>query len=168
MPPVGSPEYRELRDRDRARRTRAAELLRALRDGPGLSSLDLYHVAWLFNHGDDATEAQQAHELALEAAERGHGPSRWLAAAAYDRWCMYEGRAQKYGTQFVPDGKRYRLWDVDPETTDEERRQWDVPPLAKQLQRAEELTHRQPQPPMDDAPEWLRAAVKRWRSRGDY
>jgi glycine oxidase len=34
---------------------------------------------------------------------------------------MYQGKPQKYGTQFVPDGKRWRLWDVDPTTTDAER-----------------------------------------------
>lgn len=164
VPSVGTPEYQALRDRDRVRRAQATEVLRTLRDGAGPSSLDLYHAAWLFNHGDDATEVWRAHVLAREAAERGHGPARWLAAAAYDRWCMFEGRAQKYGTQFVPDGKGYRLWDVEPETTDEERRQWDVPPLAEQLQRAEDLSRCQPQPPMHDAPDWLRAAIERWRS----
>lgn len=77
---------------------------------------------------------------------------------------MYEGRPQRYGTQFVPDGVRHRLWDVEPATMDEERAAWDVPPLAEQLRRADELTRSEPQPPLDQAPAWLTAAVERWRS----
>jgi hypothetical protein len=162
VPPVGTPAYRTLRERDHRRRGRADELLASLEALGGCSAEDLYHAAWLFNHGDQPAAAWRAHELAREAAERGHRPARWLAAAAYDRWCMYEGRPQRYGTQFVPDGVRHRLWDVEPATTDEERAAWDVPPLAEQLRRADELTHSQPQPPMEKAPAWLRAAIERW------
>jgi hypothetical protein len=166
VPPVGTPEYRRLRERDRGRRERAGALLDALGESGGPGPEDLYHAAWLFNHGEDAVEARLAHELAREAAERGHRPARWLAAAAFDRGCMYEGRPQKYGTQFVPDGSRYRLWDVEPATTDAERADWDVPPLAEQHRRAEVMTRDVPQPAMDGAPDWLRAAVERWRSEG--
>jgi hypothetical protein len=76
------------------------------------------------------------------------------------------GRPQRYGTQFVPDGVRHRLWDVEPGTTDEERAAWDVPPLAEQLRRADELTRSGPQPPMDEAPAWLKVATERWTSEG--
>jgi hypothetical protein len=124
----------------------------------------LYDAAWLLNHGEHPAEARQAHELAREAAEHGHAPARWLAAAAYDRWCMYEGRPQRYGTQFVADGVRYRLWDVEPATTDAERAAWDVPALAEQLARAEALTRTEPQPPLTHAPAWLRGALARWRA----
>lgn len=163
VPPVGTPEYRALRERDGERRRRAGEILDRLRGAGGPSPIDLYRAAWLLNHGDEPAEARRAHELAREAAERGHGPARWLAAAAYDRWCMYEGRPQRFGTQFVPDGERYRLWDVDPATTDAERDAWDVPPLAEQERRAREMTRTSPQPPMERAPAWLRAAIDRWR-----
>jgi TPR repeat protein len=139
-------------------------MLAALHAAGSPSARDLYHAAWLFNHGDEAADARRAHDLAREAAERGHRPARWLAAAAYDRWCMYEGRPQKFGTQIVPDGVRYRLWDVEPSTTDAERAAWNVPTLAEQLRRADELTRTEPQPPMDTAPPWLEAAVIRWRA----
>lgn len=159
---MGTPEYRALRERDRRRRERGADLLGSLDASGAASAEDLYHAAWLFNHGDQPAEARRAHELARKAAERGHRPARWLAAAAYDRWCMYEGRPQRYGTQFVPDGVLHRLWDVEPATTDEERATWDVPPLAEQTRRAGELTRSEPQPPMDGAPAWLEAAIERW------
>lgn len=162
VPPTGTPAYQALRARDQDRRAQAASLLAAIRAEGEPSPSDLYHAAWLYNHGDTPAEARTGHELALAAAERGHVPARWLAAAAFDRWCMYDGRPQRYGTQFVPDGRRYRLWDVDPATTDADRAAWDVPPLAAQLARAEEMTRREPQPPMAGAPAWLVAAIARW------
>ncbi len=163
VPAVATAEYRALRERDRDRRLEAETVLSRLRLAGSASAIDLYHVAWLLNHGELPVEARRAHQLARQAADRGYRPARWLAAAAYDRWCMYEGRPQKYGTQFVPDGTQYRLWDLEPATTDVERAAWDVPPLQDQLRRAEAMTRTEPQPPMDQAPEWLKAAIERWR-----
>lgn len=164
VPAVGTPEYSALRARDAERRARADAALAALQASGGPSPADLYHAAGLFQHGDAGADARRAHELASEAARRGHAPARWLAAASYDRWCMYEGRPQRYGTQIVPDGMRYRVWDVEPTTTDAERAELDVPPLAEQERRADELTRNAPQPPLDSAPEWLRDALHRWRA----
>ena len=88
-----------------------------------------------------------ARELALKAAELGHLQlARWLAAAAYDRWLMLQNKPQKYGTQYRSDGDRWKLWDVDPATTDAERAAWDVPSLAEALALAEELTRDNPPP----------------------
>lgn len=158
-PAAGTPAYRELRERDQQRRERVSELV-AL---DALSTAeDYYHAAMIFQHGDSVDDAWQAHVLARKSAELGHDRARWLAAAALDRWLMYQGQPQKYGTQFVPDGKRYRLWDWEPGTTDEERSAWDVPPLADQLARAERMTANTPQPPMVDAPAWLKEALARW------
>jgi hypothetical protein len=76
-------------------------------------------------------------------AELGHPNCRWLAAAAYDRWLMNQGKPQKYGTQYISSGDEpYRLGDFDPTTTDEERAAWNVPSLAEALKQAEELTRR--------------------------
>lgn len=158
-PVYGTEEYRLLRERDAERRGRAEELVTG---GHGLPPEALYYAAWLFNHGDSIPEAHRAYELAREAAKGGVRAALWLAAAAYDRWLMYQGKPQKYGTQFVPDGTRHRLWDTDPSTTDVERRKWDVPPLEAQFRRAEEMTRQEQQPDMKDAPQWLRDAIERW------
>jgi hypothetical protein len=82
---------------------------------------------------------------------------------------MYQGKSQKYGTQYVSDGKRQRLWDVEPATTDADRAEWDVPPLAEQLRKAEEATRLQPPLPIvwDDAPPWLKDAIKRWERESE-
>ncbi len=156
----GCPEYIAMRERDRQRRERAAEILVS----QGLiAAEDYYHAAKLFQHGDSPEDAWTAHSLALKASELGYPPARWLSAAALDRWLMYQGRPQKYGTQYVWDGYRDRLWDVEPTTSDAERAEWDVPALAIQLQKAEEASRGRPPAPIPvDAPQWLKDALKRW------
>lgn len=158
---LGTPAYVAMRDRDRGRRHRTNELIAA---GALQTAEDYFHAARLFQHGDTPEDAWQAHTLALRACDLGSQPARWMAAAAYDRWLMYQGRPQHYGTQYVSDGRRQRLWDVDPATTDEERAAWGVPPLAEQLRKAEEATRLDPPRPISwaDAPAWLQAAVERW------
>ena len=158
-PEYGTPDYWLLRERDAERRNR----LQVIIDSGGLQEPeDYYHAAWILNHGESVEEIWQAHILAREAAELGLCRARWLAAATYDRWLMYQGKPQKYGTQIVPDGKRQRVWDVEPATSDAERAEWDVPSLAEMKRRAEEVTRNEPMPPMDTAPDWLRDALLRW------
>ncbi|HZR41565.1 MAG TPA: DUF6624 domain-containing protein [Ktedonobacteraceae bacterium] len=159
-PSAGTPEYRELRERDAQRRQRVTELIA---QGALNVAEDYYHAALIFQHGESVEDIWKAHTLASTSAQLGFGQGKWLAAAALDRWLMYQSKPQKYGTQFVPDGKRWRIWDVDPTTTDADRAEWDVPPLEEQLKRAEDMTRQDPQqPPMDDAPWWLKEALKRW------
>ena len=160
MPPRNTSAYTALRNRDRQRR----EQVQALQlEGKVQTAGDHYRAACIMQHGDTPDEALLAHEVALKASQLGFRPARWLAAAALDRHLMYAGQPQKYGTQFVDDGVRYRLWDIEPSTTDEERHAWDVPALTEQLRRAEELTEHHPPVPLGpDAPVWLLTAVKRW------
>ena len=89
QPRMGTPEYTAMRERDQQRRLRAAAILAAL---PVPEAVDLHHAALLFQHGDEPQDAWRAYELAREAAERGEARARWLTAAAYDRWCMYQGK----------------------------------------------------------------------------
>lgn len=131
--------FMAVRERDRARRTRADELIAA---GALLDAADYFHAAMLFQHGDDLADYWRAHELAKQSADLGNRTARNLAAAAYDRWLVRQGQPQKYGTQYRVDAERRRviLLPVDPATTDAERRAWEVPPLAWSEQRAEEKT----------------------------
>ncbi|HBB88256.1 MAG TPA: hypothetical protein DC047_11630 [Blastocatellia bacterium] len=163
-PDYGTPEYWTLRGRDTERRKH----LHSIVESGGLKEPeDYYYAAWIFNHGESVEEIWQAHILAKEAAELGLRRARWLAAATYDRWLMYQGKPQKYGTQIVPDGKRQRVWDVELATSDAERAEWDVPSLAEMNGRAEEVTRNEPMPPMDTAPEWLKDALRRWRAEDE-
>src|SRR5437588_9898764 len=133
-------QLQEVLQRDRARRQRVKELVgsKALQDPE-----DYFHAAMVFQHGEALDDFWQAHVLARRGMELGHPNCRWLTAAAYDRWLMNQRKPQKYGTQYTSrDNEPYRLWDVDPTTTDEERAAMNVPPLAEALRHAEELTHR--------------------------
>ena len=154
---AGEPAYVALRDRDRVRREAVMALLA---DGWPEEADGLYAAAWVLNHGDLSEEAALGSRLAARAADKGRPGARWLAAAALDRSLMYAERPQKYGTNIVPDGVGWRLWDVDPATTDAERRANDVPPLAEMQARAVAITT--PQPDMAEAPESLRRAMRRW------
>jgi hypothetical protein len=158
---AGTEGYDRLRRRDKARRGRVKALIN---DGWPSDPEALYAAAWVLNHGDDSDEVFLGHQLAAKARDLGHEEARWLAAAALDRSLMYAGKPQKYGTNIVPDGVGYRLWDVDPATTDEERVAHDVPVLAEMQARAAEMTG--PQPDMDGAPDWLKAALRRWNGQG--
>ncbi len=133
-------QIQQMLQRDRERRQRVEELI-------GSEALqapeDYFHAAMVFQHGEKLEDFWKAHELAMRGAELGHPDCRWLSAAAYDRWLMNQGKPQKYGTQYTTrDDGPYRLWDVDPNTTDEERAAWNVPPLAEALRQAEELNQR--------------------------
>ena len=131
-------QVQQVLQRDRARRQRVGELV-------GSEALqapeDYFHAAMVFQHGETLEDFWRAHELAGRGAELGHPDCRWLVAAAYDRWLTNQGKPQKYGTQYTSrDDEPYRLVDVDPTTTDEERAAWNVPPLAEALRQAEELS----------------------------
>src|ERR671932_1680617 len=138
---------------DWRRRRRLRQLIAsgALRTGE-----DCYHAAMLLQHSPHLADYWRAHLLAQRAVQLGYPPARWLVAAALDRWLMRQGGPQKYGTQYVPAGaprwvwwvwwgRRYRLWDVDPATTDEERAAWGVPPLEVARTQAQAITR--PSPP---------------------
>jgi hypothetical protein len=161
-----TPDYWQLRERDAQRRSRVNELLA---QGEVSAPDDYFHAALIFQHGETVEEILQACELARTAAEMGATQSMgskdslWLAAAALDRWLMYQGKPQKYGTQFVPDGTRWRLWDVDPGTADAERTANHVPALQEQLKQAERYTQEGGFGiEKDRAPGWLREAPERW------
>ena len=169
QPKAGTTEYRAMRARDLERRRRVMKIVSAEELH---AAEDYYHAAHIMNHGDTPGDAENAHLLALRSSELGYRPARWLAAASYDRWQLYQVKPQKYGTNYVFDGQKDRLWDVDPNTTDEERAEWDVPPLAEQLRKAEEA-NKQKIPLSEseqkefelNAPERLKQVLRKWRAQ---
>lgn len=128
----GRHEWADVQSRDQARRARVTAILEA---GGARRSGDYFHAALIFQHGQTPADAHHAHELALKAVELNakSAGAKWLAAAAKDRELMFEGKPQKYGTQYKLDEKsgRMKLWQVDPKVTDAERAAWNVPPLSE-------------------------------------
>ncbi len=115
-------------ERDRQRRERLADLIAgdALQDAD-----DHWHAAMLLQHSDSLDDYWHAHDLAKHGAALGHVVCRWLAAAAYDRWLVTQGKPQKFGTQSRMVDGRLELCVVDPATSDTERAEWLVKPLAE-------------------------------------
>jgi hypothetical protein len=83
-------------DAERLAATR--ELLEA---GELLSGEDLFHAAFIFQHGGRPDRYLTAHALAVASAARGYTAAVWIAAAALDRYLQSTGRPQVYGTQFT-------------------------------------------------------------------
>ena len=137
----GAINWAEVGPRDVARRRRVTEIL----DGGGAHvSVDFFHAAMVFQHGEEVADYRRAHELAVRAAELDprNRSARWLAAAAKDRELMKLGQPQLYGTQFRKVGDVWELYQTDPTVTDDERARWNVPPIAEARRRAERMNKR--------------------------
>jgi TPR repeat protein len=154
---IGTATYKHVRQKDAQRRTQILLLENAhqikTRD-------DFFHAAMIMQHGITQEEFWKAYEFAKKAADLGHEDARWLAASAYDRWLMCQGKRQKYGTQINTDGKSWRLWPYEETTTDEERRHHNIPPLQALLDKVEELNLTYPVPSLDEAPHWLLKVIQ--------
>ena len=94
---------------------------------------DLYRAALILYHTDRHSCPDihlLAHYLAEGAVNKGYAEARYLAAATLDRYLVASGVPQRYGTQYdIDTGGVIILLPFDTSTTDEERREYDVPPL---------------------------------------
>jgi hypothetical protein len=116
---------------------RRQETMTYLLAGQICTAESLYYAAFIFQHGNCPEHYDLAHQLAEYARQRGYDAARWLCAATLDRALMSRNLPQKYGTQYVAYGDGpLELYSYDPDTTDEERREYDVPPLHELLGRS--------------------------------
>ena len=166
QPRDGTLEYLALREKCKARIFKVKEILEL---DKSLSGDDFFHASIIFMHGDCPDDFWQAYTLFLKAADQNYIGSKRFAAAAFDKWLMYQGKPQKFGLQYVPDGVRLRLWDVDPETTDIERADWEVPTLEELAKNLKNVNERFDisMINMETKPQWLKDAIKRWNSEND-
>ncbi len=163
QPPDNTPELTLLRARNKNRRDRVKFILEA---NDQLSGEDYFYACIIFIHGDCPQDFWEAYNFGLKSIDLNYNAAKRFAASAYDRWLMYQGKPQKFGSQYVPDGVRLRVWDVDPETTDKERAEWDLPSLEKLYETANEASKKYDMSTisMETKPQWLENAVKRWNS----
>ena len=122
---------------DRRRLARVKSLLarESLRAGP-----DYYYAAMIFQHSTDRTGRDHlvAHVLAMTAALLGEDRGRWLAAAALDRFLVFNDFAQFFGTQFERDGSgRWAPGTVDGIFTEQLRLQFRIPTRDSLQRRAD-------------------------------
>jgi len=102
-------------------------------DGAIVSTSDYLWCAAALVTSDEVSDLKLAHELALKAAELGEARGFTVQAEATDKLLVRRGKPQRYGTQYVFETihQRWKLFPVDPRTTDVERRSMGIPPLAE-------------------------------------
>lgn len=91
-------QWQAIMERDRGRRERVMELVRA---GELRTADEYYHAAMVLQHGEGPEDVLVAHILATVAGFKGQEDGRWLSAAALDRYLHRTDQPQRLGTQFV-------------------------------------------------------------------
>jgi hypothetical protein len=123
-----------------------ADKVHALLDKQAVeSAADHFYAALVLVQCTRESDLALAHEQALVAAELGEARGLRVAAEACDKLLVKRGMLQRYGTQFVwePVLSAWRLYPMDPSTTDAERLALGVPALAD-LQKQAEALNRKP------------------------
>lgn len=130
-------ERKKIDVNDRKRRNKVLELCEKNEIKNGL---DYHHAALVMQHGETVDDFKLAHDFAAKALKLGDDSAKWLFAATLDRYLLASGKAQKYGTQFKENEKGE--WElalpIDQKTTDEERAEFNVPPLKSALRKYKE------------------------------
>lgn len=126
-------DWIELAKNDSIRRKRVIELFQ---EGKIIAADDYYHAALIFQHGIDTNDILKAYLLAEKAVElkSSYITAKWLMAATKDRYLMYKGLPQWYGTQFQLKEGKWILYPVDSNAvTDKDRKKLGVPSLDEAL-----------------------------------
>lgn len=108
--------------------------------GKSLAGDDGANAAWLIaQHAIGEPDFQRRSLELLQAAAAAGEAHPWQAAYLEDRIRMFEGRPQRYATQFDigDDGRPVPCETEEPEEVDERRRGVGLEPLAARLSRAE-------------------------------
>ena len=92
-----------------------------------------FEAAMILVGSDDQADLELAERQALEAARLGDDRGFRVAAEAIDKQLVKQGLRQRFGTQYAlePASGRWRLYPLDPATSDAERAAMGVPPLVE-------------------------------------
>jgi hypothetical protein len=115
--------------KDRERRNRVATLLE---NGVAKTGQDYYAAAIIYQHGETIKDFSNAYQLALTAVHMGASKAMPIAAMAFDRWQVYAGQLQHFGTQYRCD-PRCHLEPFDPTVTNQERAAWGISPIEDRI-----------------------------------
>lgn len=112
---------------------RRIEVLEYIQNGQIHTARDLVYAAYIFQHGDCSEHYRLGNRLAQVAMDTGYSDALWIYAATLDRYLMSLGKPQKFGTQYTQIDGEFKLYPVDPATTDAERARYNVPPLSEAI-----------------------------------
>jgi len=95
----------------------------------------------VLQHSDKKEHYKLANKLCQKAIDLKEKRAKWLYAATLDRYLLASGaKYQKFGTQYVQVKGKWKLFPINPKTTDVERKKYDVPTLGKLKKRVENLS----------------------------
>lgn len=105
------------------------------------SAKDYYLVAMIFHHGYSIKDSNEAVKYSKISYELGYKKALSFYATCLDRLLIKTGKKQKFGTQYrKKDAKsKWKLLPVDPLTTDEKRKKYNISTLKKLLDNIEKL-----------------------------
>jgi len=118
---------------------RIDKLEKILEGSPKLMGIDCFRAGIIYQHGPGLESIKKARDIAKKGADLGDSSSAWLHAAATDRMNMWEGKKQKFGTQFTKKDGRWVLYSTDTSTTDEVRAKYNVMPMSEILRVLDEF-----------------------------
>jgi hypothetical protein len=112
---------------------RANEVREILAEGKLESRTDRFHAAVLLAETRDPECLALAEQLGREVGLEGEKLGFRVAAEAIDKQLVLRGLPQRYGTQYewVFVLQAWRLYPIDPATTDADRRAMEIPPLLE-------------------------------------
>jgi hypothetical protein len=128
---------------------RAAKVRKLLAEKGVGSAADRYYAALVLVQCPTEADLELAQQQALAAADQGEPRGFRVAAEAQDKLLVKRGMMQRYGTQFVwePVLRAWRLYPIDPRTTDVERKAMGVPGLAELHQQEAALNKKEQNAP---------------------
>lgn len=100
---------------------------------------DSFRAAVILSKSERMEDIALAQELALRSYEDGVEQGIEVVAHCMDKQLMMKRRPQLFGTQVVldPETGKWRLWNIDPSTTDAKREAFNIPPLHVLQERVE-------------------------------
>jgi tetratricopeptide (TPR) repeat protein len=130
----GNIDWELVSKRDKERQQRVLELLDS---NKVVTATDYNHAAMVFQHGGDSIAYGMAVKLMKKAVALDSTASKWLLAAAIDRYLLSKDEPQVYGTQYSrKNGEPWALSNIDTtKITDEELMEFGVRSLAQQRER---------------------------------
>ena len=140
----------KLRNADKKRRVIVEKLIKNKEVKTGS---DFCNASMIFQHGENISDFKKAQTLAFRSIKLDYEKARWLYAATTDRLLMFQGKKQKFGTQFQlitkpnkikknPSKQKWVLYPVDKRTSDKTRTKYNVEPLKKSLRRVREMNRK--------------------------
>ena len=114
---------------------------------------DFYNAAMIFQHGESIKDFRKAKYLSQKSMNLGFEKAKWLFAASTDRLLMFQGKKQKYGTQFQyftkiikskknPLKKKWILYKFDKRITDKTRAKFNVQPIKDSINKVSQMNKR--------------------------